>query len=360
MKAVFACLSRLVLGLALLVFVGVVATILLLPGRLQNLGQFALDYIDKPVSSAEATVLFRVSPGENAATIGQRLKEQGLIRSVDAFRLLVTYYGVGAHLEAGEYELRPNMTTTEVISVINKGIVKTTSFTIPEGWRIAQIAEAVGKKGVFGKDEFLKAVKDGGNGYEFLANVPSSSSLEGYLFPDTYSISPSSSPADLVNQLLKNFDRRVTPAMRAKAIANGLSLHEVITLASIVEREAVVTTERPLIASVYLNRLKLGMPLQADPTVQYSLANDPASVAKFGFWKVGLTEADLEQVSPYNTYRNKGLPPGPICNPGLASIQAVLEPAESDFLYFVAADDGSHAFAKTLDEHERNIRRYRR
>ncbi|MDO8673291.1 MAG: endolytic transglycosylase MltG [Dehalococcoidia bacterium] len=360
MKTISACLVRLSLMMAILVVVGVFSAILLLPGRIEELGQHAVDYFDKPASAVNSQVLFRINPGENAATIGERLEAQGLIRSADVFRVIVTYYRISGSLEAGEYELRPDMTVTEIITVIHKGLIKTTLITIPEGWRTAQIAESLGKQGIFGKEELLKAAKDGNYGYDFLQSGSSGAYLEGYLFPDTYRIPPSISPSDLVNYLLKNFDQRVTPAMRNKVAASGLTLHETVTLASIVERESAATSERPLIASVFLNRLELGMPLQADATVQYAIANDPASVARFGFWKVGLTQADLDVVSPYNTYRNRGLPPGPICNPGLESIQAVIQPADSNFLYFVAAGDGSHAFAKTLSEHERNIRLYQR
>jgi UPF0755 protein len=142
--------------------------------------------------------------------------------------------------------------------------------------------------------------------------------------------------------------------------ANGLTLHEAVTLASIVEREAVQPDERPLIAGVFLNRLRLGMPLGADPTVQYALADDPQSVERFGFWKQGLTLEDLEVESPYNTYVNGGLPPGPIANPGLDSLEAVAYPAETSYLYFVAREDGSHVFAETLEEHLRNVEQYQR
>ena len=163
-----------------------------------------------------------------------------------------------------------------------------------------------------------------------------------------------------MRRMLAAFDAQATPELRQAIQASGLSLHEAVTLASIVEREAVLPEERPIIASVFLNRLRLGMPLEADPTVQYALASDPASVERFGFWKQGLTTEDLQVDSPYNTYVNGGLPPGPIANPGLASLEAVAHPAQTSYLYFVARNDGSHVFAETLEEHLRNVEKYQR
>jgi UPF0755 protein len=160
--------------------------------------------------------------------------------------------------------------------------------------------------------------------------------------------------------MLDNFDRRFAPEMRAEATRRGLTIHQVVTLAAIVEREAVVAAERPRIAGVFLNRLQRGMKLQADPTVQYAVAGPSPSRLAESYWKQGLTPLDLGVDSPYNTYRYDGLPPGPIANPGLASIRAVLEPEQTDYLYFVAKPDGSHAFARTLREHDDNVARYLR
>jgi len=159
--------------------------------------------------------------------------------------------------------------------------------------------------------------------------------------------------------MVEQFERRFTPEMREKAQRLGMSIHQVVTLASIIEREAVIPSERPLMAGVFYNRLKDGMSLDADPTVQYALASaSPESRKKYGWWKTSLTAEDLQIDSPYNSYRNPGLPPGPICNPGLASLEAALEPAATEDLYFVARPDGSHAFARTLEEHNENVARY--
>lgn len=314
--------------------------------------------IDLPASTLPSTLYFRVEDGESASQIGRRLQEKGLVRSALLFRLLVAYYGVSSQLEAGDYELSAGMTTTQIIEKLHQGLVRSALFTIPEGWRMEEIAAALDQKGIFPSQSFLEASYEGGFPHDFLKQRPPGSTLEGYLFPDTYRISPAAKPVELIEMMLHNFQRRFTPEMREKAAAAGLTLHEVVTLASIVEREAVLPQERPLIASVYLNRLRFGMPLQADPTVQYALGSEPALVARWGYWKTSLETSDLEFRSPYNTYRRPGLPPGPISNPGLAAIQAVLEPAETSFLYFVARGDGSHAFAETLREHQQNIARY--
>jgi UPF0755 protein len=230
--------------------------------------------------------------------------------------------------------------------------------TVPEGWRLEQMAEALGGKGLFDREEFLAACHRASFDYTFLADRPIGATLEGYLFPDTYFVSPKTNAESFLGRMLQTFDERFTAIMREKAAARGMNIHQVITLASIVEREARLPEERPLIAGIYLNRWNLGMTLDADPTVQYALANESASPATYGYWKE-LSPEDLAVDSPYNTYRYIGLPPGPICSPGLDSIQAVLNSELTDYLYFVAQEDGSHAFAATLEEHIENVEKYR-
>jgi UPF0755 protein len=213
-------------------------------------------------------------------------------------------------------------------------------------------------EGVVSRQAFLEAIQ-GSYDFAFLRNKPAGANLEGYLFPDTYFFGRTTTVEDAVKQMLENFDRKFSEELRQEAANLGLGVHTVLTLASIVEREAQVPEERPIIAGVFLRRLRLGIPLEADPTVQYAVGSDPESVAKYGYWKKELTQADLEVDSPYNTYRRMGLPPGPIANPGLDSIVAVVRPAETNYLYFVAKPDGSHAFAETLEEHLRNVEMYR-
>jgi UPF0755 protein len=189
---------------------------------------------------------------------------------------------------------------------------------------------------------------------------PAARTLEGYLFPETYDFDSQTSPVVLVERLLRQFERRFGEDLRRRAAERGLSIHQAVTIASLVEREAANPAERPLVAAVYHNRLAAGMKLDADPTVQYAVANlDLNQALRYGFWKRDLSSEDLQVNSPFNTYRVPGLPPGPICSPGLASLQATVEPAKVGYLYFVARGDGSHAFADTLAEHNANVDRYR-
>ncbi|MDQ3045528.1 MAG: endolytic transglycosylase MltG, partial [Chloroflexota bacterium] len=257
------------------------------------------------------------------------------------------------------YTLRKGMSVSGIVDEITIGVddpdvpaPSELAITAIEGWRSEQIAEAadaVGSQG--GAEAFIAAVESvPANQWEFLQSLPPGASVEGYLFPDTYTFGSNADAGDLVYLMLRNFDERFTPEMRRRAQEMGLTIHEVVTLASIVEREAVIAEERPMIAAVYLNRLVEGMPLQADPTVQYVVAG-PGD-----WWPQPLDEANLATDSPYNTYLYPELPPGPIANPGLASLQAVLIPEEVDFLYFVAKQDGSntHAFAVTYEEQLQN------
>ncbi|MGI8403233.1 MAG: endolytic transglycosylase MltG [Thermomicrobiales bacterium] len=224
--------------------------------------------------------------------------------------------------------------------------------TFVEGQRLEQYGAELEKAGFpNGREAFMKAVANPANrqGFDFLSGLPANASLQGFLFPDTYRFGSDATADQIVVQMLTNFDNRFTPEMRAQQKASGLSMLQVVTVASIVEREAVVPEERPVIAKVYLNRVAQGMLLNADPTLQYSIGSEAD-------WWPKVTDAAIALDSPYNTYKYTGLPPGPISNPGLASIQAVLQPADVTYLYFVAKDDGSnsHVFANTNDEQNQN------
>lgn len=347
----------LVLLVILLGLVGGSSAIILNPDLAERGLVAAVERFDRPQDTKGASVLFTVRPGDTSGKIGEEMERRGIIGNATLFKVLVGYYGLDKDLKAGDYEVGPGMTMTEIITKLNRGLVKTTRMTVPEGWRLEEIAEALDKKGIFRREDVLSAARSSYD-YPFLTSRPAGASLEGYLFPDTYEIRPRHTATDYVNMMLSNFQARLTPTMTEAAARKGLSLHQVLTLASIVEREAVQSDERPVIASVFLNRLTKNMPLYADPTVQYALGSDPSAAARWGYWKTALSRADLETSSPYNTYRNPGLPPGPIANPGLASIKAVLEPASSSYLYFVAKGDGSHAFANSMEEHERNVVKY--
>jgi UPF0755 protein len=307
----------------------------------------------------ESKQVFTVAPGSTAADIGEQLQERGLIRSALVFRFAADQAGVGSSLAAGDYELSRSMSMTEIIEVLARGQVKRGLIaTIPEGWRTEQIADRLEATGVSSRDEFLRAVATPSSipDLEILGS-PAPTSLEGYLFPETYEVPQKVPGPQVADLMIRMFNQRVGQQLRSNSELN-LSPHQLLTVASIVEREAQQPSERPLIASVYLNRLARQLPLQADPTVQYAVASrDGPRAASYGYWKQDLTEADLALDSPYNTYVHPGLPPAPICNPGEASIRAVLQPAQTDYLYFVAREDGSglHLFARTLDEHNANV-----
>ncbi|GAC1315444.1 MAG: endolytic transglycosylase MltG [Chloroflexota bacterium] len=323
-----------------------------------RLGQMAdpLSAVDPQDTSMQVVT---VTPGSTAGDIGTILQQRGLIRSGLLFRLAAEQAGVGSSLAAGDYELSRSMTTNEIIQVLAKGQVKRGLMaTIPEGWRSEQIADRLEATGVASREEFLGAVNAPQSvpGFEVVATTTAPQRLEGYLFPETYEVTQRVAGSRAAELMVRMFNERVGERIRTTNESN-LTPYQALTLASIVEREARQASERPTIASVYLNRLAVTMPLQADPTVQYAIASrDGPAAAAYKYWK-DLSPADLSIDSPYNTYQAAGLPPGPICNPGEASIRAVLQPAKTEYMYFVANSDGSgtHLFARTLAEHNANV-----
>ena len=308
--------------------------------------------IETPISDDATPMNFSIAQGEAAILVAQRLQEVGLIRDGGLFRWSMRYYGVDSKLAAGDYQLSRNMNMPQIAKALQHALYEETSIQIIEGWRAEQVAEMLARKGLVTADEFMTTVNTGGYSYSVLGDKPPTVGLEGYLFPDTYRVNANANAAQIIDKLVATLDARFDDSRRSQAAARGLSVFEVLTLASIVEREAVVAQERPMIADVYLNRIKKGMYLQADPTVQYALGFQPATSQ---WWLLPLPiEALSETVSIFNTYLNPGLPPHPICNPSLASIDAVLNPAGTDYFYFYSKGDGTHAFAKTYEEHLRN------
>jgi UPF0755 protein len=312
-----------------------------------------------PVDPQDSTKqVVTVAPGSTAASIGTTLQQRGLVRSAVVFRLAADQAGVGTSLAAGDYELSRSMSTNDIIQILSRGQVKRGLLaTIPEGWRAEQIADRLEATGFASREDFLRAVAAPASvpGFEVVATA-SAPRLEGYLFPETYEVPQKVSGARAAELMVRMFSQRVGDPLRLQNDSK-LTTAQVLTLASIVEREAKQPAERPTIASVYLNRLAADMPLQADPTVQYALASrDGPAASAYSYWK-DLKPSDLQIESPYNTYMVSGLPPGPICNPGEASIRAVLQPEKTDFMYFVATTDGSgtHLFARTLSEHNANV-----
>ena len=302
-------------------------------------------------------VTIDVRAGESAKSIGEKLEETGVVRSSRQFESLAALLGYADQLQAGTYDFEPGLSALRVLERIHSGITSPRTVTIPEGRRLEEVAEILAANGVVGVAEFFAALEEPANWSGTLAaDRPLGASLEGYLFPATYTFSLRATGDEVVRQMLERLDQAVPPDRLFQLSRQGWSVHEVLTLASIVERETLVAEERMLIASVFNNRLGEGIRLESDVTVQYAISEIPGSIDRFGYWKGELTLDDLAFPSPYNTYVSVGLPPGPIANPGDASIAAAIDPPPSNLFFFVARGDGSHAFAETFDEHLRNAR----
>jgi UPF0755 protein len=328
--------------------------------------------LNQPVSQDSTPVTFVVEPGETAAGVATRLAEEGLVVNGEVFRRFMTYHGLDVSLEAGTYSLRPNMTMHDIAEALQHGGTNAVIVTIPEGWRMEQTGWLLEQQGLMRSDDFLAYARSAPYDYPWLADRPPGASLEGYLFPDTYELTAEATPDTLVDLMLATFDARIAPEIEGRLTGKTifdlelgdyrpLTVFDVMTLASIVEREAVVDEERAVIASVYLNRMdpayvdETALRLSSDPTIQYAKGFDPET----GNWWNPMLPGEGQTIeSPYNTFKVQGLPPGPIASPGLASILAVLGPADTDYLYFHAVGDGSHVFASTLEEHLQNQQEY--
>ncbi|MGE5071978.1 MAG: endolytic transglycosylase MltG [Anaerolineae bacterium] len=295
---------------------------------------------------------FNVKDGESVESVAGRLQQEGAIRSAGALRDYLIYTGLDTSVQAGNYKISPAMSAIDIAHILQDPTPTDITFVVWPGWRLEEIAEALPTSGLdITPTEFTQAAMQTQAGYTFLEGK---SSTEGFLYPDTYILPRTMSFGLLVDTLLRNFSLHLTTDMQEGFDQQGLTVYEAVTVASIVEREAVQPSESPMIASVYLNRLRIGMKLDADPTVQYALGYN---VLQRTWWTNPLTAVDLQSPSPYNTYLNTGLPPTPISNPGLDALRAVANPAESDFLYFSARCDGSgyHKFARTFEEHLQNL-----
>src|SRR5262245_22845755 len=294
---------------------------------------------------AEARVV-EIPPHAGLRDIARVLHEAGVIRSPAGFMALSVIRGQARRLRAGEYEFPPGTATPAVLRRMAAGMIRQHAVLHPEGATVAELGQIL-------ESAHLAAARD----IERAAASPAllgslgieARSLEGYLFPDTYQLVRGMTAEEILTRFVQRLRAKLTGDMVERARKRGLSTHQLLTLASIVEREAVVAGERPLIAAVFWNRLAREMPLQADPTVQYAVRRERGT----------LTRADLEVDNPYNTYRYAGLPPGPIASPGMSSIEAVLDPAPVPYLYFVALDDRHHQFSTTLEEHKAAVARYR-
>jgi UPF0755 protein len=302
----------------------------------------------QPPSRSTKIVRMEVPRNATLRTIAERLEQKGLIRHRYAFMLLARLMGESSNLKAGEYELHPSMQLLEIMDKLSRGDATAVWFTVPEGYTVDQVADTLDKLDMVDRRHFLRLVQSDGSRFDTAVKVPRRS-LEGYLFPDSYKFKKGVSEATIITGMLKNFHTQVVDGLREEIRANDLSLDKLVILASLIEREARVPEDRPLISAVIRNRLKEKMLLQIDATVLYAL----------GQHKDRVLFEDLKVDSPYNTYQNPGLPPGPICSPGIEAIKAALRPAKADYLYYVARPDGSHIFTNTLSEHNAAIKKAR-
>lgn len=302
--------------------------------------------LSAPDPGAGPTV-FSVERGASLSTIARELERAGLIRSAPAFRALARLRGLDARLRAGEYELSASRPAGEVLDILARGQVRLHEVVIPEGVTAAGVARRLEDAGLADASRFLEIALDPASASRLGVEGPT---LEGYLFPDTYRVARGL-PAREVTGILVDAFLRTWSELEDEAQRQGLSMREVATLASIIEKETAVPEERPLIAAVYRNRLEQGMLLQSDPTVIYGITRFDGN----------LKRAHLEDDSnPYNTYRMPGLPPGPIANPGKGALRAALDPADTDYLFFVSRNDGTHIFSRTYPEHRRAVNRFQR
>jgi len=309
----------------------------------------ALRAVDAPFRGYDGTEQFvDIAPGTGTAAIGAQLVEAGVVSHPLIFRLALWRTGQARALKAGDYRFAEPMSAREVVGVLARGEVYARAITFREGLTLREMAQHFAAQGFGPADDFLEAARASA----LISDLdPDAADLEGYLFPDTYSLPRRASAADLVVRMVTLFRRHYEGPLFDAVRAAGLTTRQVVTLASLVEKETARADERPLVAAVYRNRWKIGMGMQADPTVIYALVQR-------GTYTGNLTRADLQVDSPYNTYRYGGLPPGPIAAPGLASLEAAVHPAEATHLYFVSRNDGSHVFADTLAEHNRNVQRW--
>ena len=308
--------------------------------------------LERPFVAHRGAVLFRVGRGSTAETIANRLEVSGIVADRRVFLRGVARAELGSRLQAGLYRFEGPLTPAAVIARIVDGDVATLPVTLPEGLDREATAALLAERGAGDAVALLAAFSDPRQTDRLIGDLdPEARDLEGYLFPSTYRLPPEAGPDRVAAVLVGQFRALWTERRRRRAEELGRSLREIATLASIVEKETGSAGERPLIASVFWNRLERGMPLQSDPTVLFAMR-------QAGDLENNIRRRDLDIDSPYNTYRVGGIPPGPIASFGIAALDAVLEPAESDFLYFVSRNDGTHEFNRSLREHNRAVRKW--
>jgi UPF0755 protein len=332
---------------------------------------YAMVKIYRPFTSEVGPKEFNIAFGQTTKEIAHDLERAGIINDSFFFEVYVYFKKQGGNMQAGNYSLSSGMSIREVAAVLTQGKIvgDEVRLTVIEGWALSDIAQALQDAGIVTSEEFFAAAgrprmgggSDFSSEFAFLGDAPQSANLEGFLFPDTYLIDRDSTVREVVEKFLKNFDRKLTPEMRARIARSENSIYDVITLASIVEREvgrnvqnlgdadvAKLEEERRIIAGIFKNRLDIGMALESDATISYITGRKGARA----------THEELEIDSPYNTYKYRGLPPGPISNPSLDAIEAAINPINTDYLFFLTAPDGTAYYARTLEEHVENRQKY--
>jgi UPF0755 protein len=312
------------------------------------------DRLKQPFKPSGEAQEFEINLGESTQTVARRLQEAGLVADAQMLTNYLVYAGLDTRVQAGKYQLSPRMTPLEIAHALQDATPSEVTFRILAGWRLEEIAAALPTSGLtFSQNAFLDAAQNPNQTLRTFLELPPDASLEGFLFPDSYRLPRRIALDDFLALAAQNFQAKVTRDLRQGFLQQGLSVYQAVTLASIVEREAMDEEEMPLIASVFYNRMNKGMRLASDPTIQYALGYVNKEQ---GWWKNPLSLEDLEMISPYNTYLVDGLPQGPISAPGLSALKAVAYPAETPYYYFRAACDGSgkHRFAQTFEEHQQN------
>jgi len=305
-------------------------------------GSIIYGFTQSTTSAIGENFVILVKPGMVANDIGNLLYQKGAIKSILLFRIVSKVQGMENSLQPGQYAFSKNMTVQQIVAMLARGETSDEHITIPEGYTVEQIAKLIQEKHL-GDAGVFKKVAQNFVPYPYMVNNNSNViyKAEGYMFPNTYRITKGNTEEQILGMMTLQFDKQFTESMRARAAEMGLSIKDVIILSSLVEKEAQLPSDRPIIAGVFLNRLKNNMPMQSCATIQYIL----------GYPKAELSVQDTEISSPYNTYQHMGLPPGPISNPGIAAINAVLYPQNTDYVYFVADKQGAHHFSKTYEEH---------
>lgn len=307
--------------------------------------------ITVPADNSGKESSFTIKEGEGAMAVALHLEQAGFIRSAEAFVSYLIYSGADTKLQMGEFQVSSAISPIQIAQKLQDPTPRRIKFVVLPGWRIDEVAEAMPTSGLnITPEQFKEAANNPSVNFDYL---PAGSTAEGFLFPGEYILPREISAKDLVSQLMKQAALNITSELRAGFSAQNLDVYQAVTLASIIQREAVNAGEQPQIASVFLNRLSYGMRLETDPTIQYAIGYNNELKT---WWKVPLSAADLNYDSTYNTYLNFGLPPGPICSPGLSALQAVANPAQTSFLYFRARCDGSgfHNFSETYEQHLAN------